>query len=390
MKTIDSTHKNEASVIDIAHISFLYSLFSNEENLGDFCKDMRKLQKIESTIRSPDPVELKTLESAKKALENGLGLKELFKSTKASFPEILQERDLDRNYFECVKSNDNEKLEKILKFVAEKNDHKHTAYRGDDKPYNDYTESLRRCWEDKSCGGALGRGLYFASTERYADIFGAKARYKGVTRQFFIKADLVDLDAEGVGDFITEYQAPYMEKIKELAEAADPHRRAKKPDDPKHPTIIEHDKYEDKIQNQVFKAIKEKFGGDSVCVKEYGLFARDGEYEYNIQNPKHVKLADLIVRDDNGDIIPPSKRFDIKSSDIRGMTKKALLQLPLKDGLKYLAKESYNEGITFSKWRENLITNAISLIQDSPDIKITKPIKDEKSKKIQEELVPTM
>lgn len=369
-------------------LKYSNSIGQETQCLKDFVNDLQELQEIEESLKDIDSLDI--LSSVKDSLEKKLGLSQLFESTKKALPEILQERDLDRNYLDCIKSNDTERLENILKFAAEKNDHKHTVYRGDDKPYNDYTESLRRGWEDKSCGGALGRGLYFASTERYADIFGAKARYKGVTRKFFIKADLVDLDAEGVGEFITEYQAPYMDEVKRLDEAAEPHRKRKNPNDPKHPDVLAYDVHVDKLQNQVFKAIKEKFGGDSVCVKEYGLFARDGEYEYNIQNPKHVKLADLIVYDDNGKIIPPSKRFDTKSSDIRGMTKEALLKLPLKDGLTYLAKDSYNEGISFSKWKDKLITNAISLIKDSPDRKITKATKEKPSKKLQGELIPTM
>ena len=72
------------------------------------------------------------------------------------------------------------------------------------------------------------------------------------------------------------------------------------------------------------------------------------------------------------------------------MTKEALLQLPLKDGLKYLAKDSYNEGITFSSWKENLIANTISLIKGGPIANITKTAKHKPSIKIEEELVPTM
>lgn len=370
------------SLLKATEIGLTYSLFSNDTNLKEFGQDMAILQELENTIvslspqtpQTPQPQEVLSL--VKKSIENGLNLNQLFDSTKKSLPEILEERRLDKDYLNCVKSKDNGKLENILKFAVEKYDHKLTVYRGDDKPYNDYTESLRRCWEDKSCGGALGRGLYFASTERYADIFGAKARYKGITRKFFIKADPVDLDAPGVGDFITEFQAPYMDEVKRLDELAKPHRKGRKPNDPKHPDLEAYDIYVDKLQNQVFKAIKEKFRGDSVCVKEYGLFARDGEYEYNIQKPKHVKLADLVVYDDDGKIIPLSKRFDTKSSDIRGMTKKALLKLPLKDGLKYLAKDCYADGISLSKWKEKLITTAINLIKTAQT----------PTKKIQEEL----
>ena len=107
MRTIGSTHKNEAAITDIAQIALLYSLFSNRENLKDFSQNMKKLQELENTIKSPSPVELETLKLTKKSLERGLGLNQLFASTKASFPEILQERDLDRNYFDFIKSNDN-------------------------------------------------------------------------------------------------------------------------------------------------------------------------------------------------------------------------------------------------------------------------------------------
>jgi hypothetical protein len=369
-------------------LKYSNSLGQESPCLKDLGKDLQELKEIKESLKDIDSLDI--VSAVQKSLEKELGLSQLFESTKKALPEILQDIDLDRNYLDCIKSNDTERLEKILKFAAEKNDHKHTVYRGDDKPYNDYTESLRRCWEDKSCGGALGRGLYFASTERYADIFGAKARFKGVTRQFFIKANFVDLDAEGVGDFIMEYQAPYMDKVKKLDEAAEPYRKGRKPDEPKHPSVLAYDVHVDKLQNQVFKAIKEKFNGDSVCVKEYGLFARDGEYEYNIQNPKHVKLADLIVRDDNGDIIPPSKRFDTKSSDIRGMTKEALLRLPLNDGLKYLAKGCYREEITISKWKENLFTAVADLTRESPKIEVVKDKTSKPTKKSQEDLVPVM
>lgn len=371
-------------------IGLKYSNSFGEENLylRDFVNDLKYLREIKESLK--DIEELDILSSIEESLEKDLGLSQLFDSTKDSFPEILQERDLDRNYLDCVKSKDNERLEKILKFAAERNDHKHTVYRGDDQPYNDYTDSLKGAWEKKSCGGAIGRGLYFASTKRYADLFGAKANYNGVTRKFFIKATPVNLEEPEVINFIKEYQAPLKDEVKRLNEEANPHRKTRKSNEPPHQAILTYNEHIDKLQNQVLNAIKTKFGGDSICVKEYGLFAKDGEYEYNIQNPKHIKLADLIVLDDNGKIIPPSKRFDTKSSDIRGMTKDALLKLPLKEGLTYLAKDSYKEGNTFSSWKENLIANAIGLIKRPPIVNITNTAKHKPSKKIQEVLIPTM
>lgn len=371
-------------------IGLKYSNSFGEENLylRDFVNDLKYLREIKESLK--DIEELDILSSIEESLEKDLGLSQLFESAKASLPEILQERDLDRNYFDSIKSNNNERLEKILKFAAEKNDHKLAVYRGDDKPYNDYTDSLKGAWEKKSCGGAIGRGLYFASTKRYADLFGAKANYNGVTRKFFIKATPVDLEEPEVINFIKEYQAPLKNEVKRLDEEAKPHRKTRKSNEPPHQTILTYNEHIDKLQNQVLNAIKTKFGGDSICVKEYGLFAKDGEYEYNIQNPKHIKLADLIVLDDNGKIIPPSKRFDTKSSDIRGMTKDALLKLPLKEGLTYLAKDSYKEGNTFSSWKENLIANTIGLIKRPPIVNITNTAKHKPSKKIQEELVPIM
>ena len=94
MRTISSTHKNEAAITDIAQIALLYSLFSNRENLKDFSQNMKKLQELENTIESPSPVELETLKLTNKAIENGLELNQLFKTTKASFPEILQKGTL--------------------------------------------------------------------------------------------------------------------------------------------------------------------------------------------------------------------------------------------------------------------------------------------------------
>jgi hypothetical protein len=46
-----------------------------------------------------------------------------------------------------------------------------------------------------------------------------------------------------------------------------------------------------------------------------------GGTAYVIRNPKHIKSANLFEYDDNGNLIPLSKRFDVNSEDIRGNIK---------------------------------------------------------------------
>jgi hypothetical protein len=73
---------------------------------------------------------------------------------------------------------------------------------------------------------------------------------------------------------------------------------------------------EDKNINRI-KAAK-KFGFDGIIWKNtIEPFHPDGVDQYIVFNPNQIKSADPITKDDQGNIIPLSKRFDSSSDDIR-------------------------------------------------------------------------
>jgi len=65
---------------------------------------------------------------------------------------------------------------------------------------------------------------------------------------------------------------------------------------------------------------------DEVAKKGYDGFVYDNIYEgggisYKPFNPSQIKSADPITRDDQGNVIPPSQRFDLNQEDIRFMAR---------------------------------------------------------------------
>lgn len=360
---------------ELSALQFKYSFFEDAQkiSLNELVEDISLFVKSSEDFQNSSFNKFfeELSSSFRNTLRNYLDLGEVYESSKSSHAFSKKMKDYDQKYFEHLKKEDYQSLEEIVELVAKENGFNHTVYRGDDKPYLDYTELFKKNWEEKSCGGALGRGLYFASTERYADVFGTKARYRGVTRKFFLRANPVDIQRPDVVEFIKEFQAPYMEEVNRLDTEADKHRKGRKVGDPPNPAIEAYARYVDKLQNKVFAAIKEKFRADAVYVENYGLFAREGEWEYNIQNVNHAKLADIIVKDNGGNVIAPSKRFDPTCSDIRGVHKDYLFEKPVVLGIQALGKDVYRDGDSFVMFGKRLFEK---ILQDFGDPRVVKDL----------------
>lgn len=69
------------------------------------------------------------------------------------------------------------------------------------------------------------------------------------------------------------------------------------------------------LKDEKIKSVAEKFGVNEDDVNEFGF---DDGKEYRYKNAKNNrKLNDLITYDNKGNVIPPSKRFNSRKSDIR-------------------------------------------------------------------------
>lgn len=81
--------------------------------------------------------------------------------------------------------------------------------------------------------------------------------------------------------------------------------------------------YANKDANEVVEELRQKLideGYDGVIIKNTRYDASvfgDINTQYVVFNPEQIKLADPVTYDDNGNVIPLSKRFDMQNPDIR-------------------------------------------------------------------------
>jgi hypothetical protein len=72
-------------------------------------------------------------------------------------------------------------------------------------------------------------------------------------------------------------------------------------------------------ENGVLIGDRETSSGDGRWIKGGFPGLKKGEQIFLVRNPEQIKSADPITRDDSGNVIPPSKRFDVGSRDMRYM-----------------------------------------------------------------------
>jgi len=179
----------------------------------------------------------------------------------------------DARYMELVKDPNSDKTElRTLVEAAAKQagyDTSRIVYRGDEMPFNELIAGEE--------SGNLGRGLYFTPDRSYA-------RRYGNPREFYLRGKIADIQSP-------EILPRYESILKELEEFGE---------DP----------------DLVFSELAEELGVDGFSAKGVGGFSFGAE-EIVVPEGSFAKSADLEVRDDSGNIIPLSERFNLQSDDIR-------------------------------------------------------------------------
>ena len=183
----------------------------------------------------------------------------------------------DAAYMDAVNSGDMETAQRMVDEAAKAAgyDSAYIFWRGDSDEYNVLLNSAELNDEYPEPGN-LGHGLYFTPVKAYADRFG------GITRRFYLNADSIDVMQENVRQRISE--------------------------------ITEDEPWLD--NEDIAQAILDEFGGNALTGAGVGGFSA-GASETMVRESWQAKLADPVTYDDNGKIIPLSRRLNSQSDDIR-------------------------------------------------------------------------
>jgi len=232
----------------------------------------------------------------------------------------------DNEYFEAVKSNNTEALTSIVTNRAKEAGYEIKAYHGTPADFNSFNLS-------KINNTAEGVGIYFAETPEMASGYGkVKSLFLSMNKP--LAHDAKPFNKNTISKVV-------MEIAKEEAringdDIADGF--LSNYGDIRHVGL-------NRVMNDVVNSLsKELSSNDQISgiyhsgvplpivanavkkVTGYDGFVSKGEKDpaharnelvYIVWNPNQIKSADPIVKDDNGNIIPPSQRFNPNSSDTR-------------------------------------------------------------------------
>lgn len=201
--------------------------------------------------------------------------------------------EADTEYMELAKNPEanRERLQQMVDEAAKKAgyDVGYVVYRGDSAPYNTLLkgselDNLYGASEFNDDHGNLGDGLYFTPQIAYAERVAGRS---GVVRKFYLKADYADL--------------------------TNPDTRALR-------QAIKND-IEDEIgyfsRDELYQLLLDEAGKTGIKAKSVSSLAGLGSEEVAVQESWQAKLADPVTYDDNGEVIPLSKRFNTENNDIR-------------------------------------------------------------------------
>ena len=198
-----------------------------------------------------------------------------------------QTTDNNTEYFDAVNKEDTNKLQELVSNAAKVAGYKFgPVQHGSDK---EFTEFLPDKIGSNRGTPSLGYGFYFGAVGD--DIAG---RYGKNIINAYLKMDN-PLVVSGVSDFKNKvgwHNIPY----------------------PENPTKKRMEEFSNKYSAEMRRATNtlQKAGYDSVLWRQ-----SNGKEFPMVLSPSQIKSADLVVRDDAGNIIPLSKRFDTKERDIR-------------------------------------------------------------------------
>lgn len=213
-------------------------------------------------------------------------IKSVFNERPTSAPGISMARASDEEYFAAIERGDMTAVQAMVDAAARAAGYLYDGYHASRVAFERFLSLAEQAEErgeefdyDGYEGGNLGRGFYFTPDQSYAKRFGTP-------RKFYLKIDnIVDARKPEVLDRL---RAIYNDLVEEQGGAE---------------------------QGEAYDALVEEVGADGVIAADAGGFAY-GADELLIKQSNQAKLADPIVRDTEGNIIPLSKRFDVSRPEI--------------------------------------------------------------------------
>jgi len=223
------------------------------------------------------------------------------KTTRYSAGQLLTELEkLDAEYLAAIERGDMETAQKIVDKAARAAGYTEKGYHGTGEDFNIFSEDKigkRNVW---------GKGFYFGKSKGIADDYASWRQNKGgkyrIVNAYLKMQNPFIPHKSSLGsaeEIIDKWFSDMWKTSRDLGIGYIEGKINSSPLDLLQ-FIAEHNKLE--VQD-----VLKQYGFDSI---------KDGG-EYVVFNSEQIKSADTVVRDDDGNIILPSQRFNEKSNDIR-------------------------------------------------------------------------
>jgi hypothetical protein len=196
-------------------------------------------------------------------------------------PGISMARASDADYLAAVERGDMATAQRMVDDAARAAGYRYVGYHASMQDFKEFLSLIEQAeargeefdYEGYE-GGNLGRGFYFTPDLTYAKRFGTP-------RKFYLKIEnIVDSRSEEVKDRLRQI---YADIVEEQGGAE---------------------------QGEAYDALMDETNADGVIAEDAGGFAY-GATELLIKRSNQAKLADPITYDEQGNVIPLSKRFDV-------------------------------------------------------------------------------
>ena len=201
----------------------------------------------------------------------------------------------DEEYLDAVKRGDTETAQRMVDEAAKAAGYDTKAYHGTRNEF--YVFDSERIGDNYGGYNAAGGAFDFSTNEDRARLWGAKASGSNAVRVIpvYLKANKTFYSYHGKVPGELESVLPKQASASEKIEAMS--------------------------SGRVFAQVLEKYGVDfktAITSKGYDSYAMyPGSENISVYNSSQIKSADPVTYDDNGNVIPLSKRFDSAEDDIR-------------------------------------------------------------------------
>ncbi len=212
----------------------------------------------------------------------------------------------DQEYLAAVEKGDIETAQKMVDEAAKKAGYTIKAYHG---TKNDFTEfDKNKIGSGVTLFASQGKGFYFTARESVAEKYSRGGR----VLSSYLKANnlfsFVDKKSKNVNSLLDEFARLNGGKF-DINQYSD---------------FVDFEKRTGSVLSQVVKDKGESFtaflqgkGFDGILYTSYDYDTGSSNKTYVIFEPEQIKSADPVTYDNDGNVIPLSKRFDATKKDIR-------------------------------------------------------------------------